>query len=565
LNRTSAIIKKLEFVREKLEQRFLQAGETMASALDGVEALIQSLDQLNHALEGDASAGANKALRDAAADLLALPAVQVERRVAFETLVQQSKKLSSNIEQMNTMLRYLRAFAMNLKVTSASAAEFNGFAQELMERIAIGAQKLALFNAKLKALDEQLGRALGFVCNLEGDCERLLPSVATDLQSSSEAIQEHNDEINVIAAEVAELAKDIRKKVGKALMAMQIGDNTRQRIEHVQAGLGLLQSAHFDEDLGMGDHQSANLVRRVLLEQLIDLEDTFAIEARKVSDNLIGLRGGASEVLRLKTLIGEGRNAGFLRNLEGNVSDAHGVVDRVRLVNGQAGKAGRAVVDAVEALVTDVDAIQSVKTEIRYMAINTSIRCARMGPEGRPVSVVGVELRAGADKLGEAADGTMGDLDGLSEGANAFVAQDVNADLGQNLDQALQSIRQAGDAAETNLEAVGRGSDHVARAMDALSAIENFHDDLRAGLEDARETLAALIDPDADEPENAGPMLDATLSEMFKCYTMDREREIHRRLAPQSNTVATGGPAAEATPANDAAMDDDALFADALF
>jgi hypothetical protein len=556
LGKVTPIIQTLESVRTKLEDRFIQAGATMAAALDGVEALIQSLDRLNGALEGDASTEADGALQSAAADLLALPALQAERRTAFEALVQKSERLGANIEHMRTMLRYLRAFALNLKVTAAAAAEFSGFAEELMEKIAIGAETLALFGAKLAELDKQLRLALDFVCELEADCEQVLPFVARDLQSSAEAIEQHNREINATAARVADLARDIRRKVGAALISMQIGDNTRQRIEHVQAGLALLESPSFAE---IADEPAANTLRRLLLGQLADLSETFAGEAQRVSDNLIGLNGDAREVLRLKALIGEGEGADFLRDLEDKVGQAHGVVDRVRMVNTQAGQAGRAVAGAVEALLANVDAIQSVKTEIRYMAINTSLRCSRMGPEGRPVNVVGMELRAGADKLGETADHTIGDLDGLSEGANRFVAHDTEIDLGRELDHALSSIHQARDSAEAELDAVSRGSAEVAETMDALSANAHFHDDLRSALWQAQEALEDITGAERVTGE-ADPALSAALDEIFALYTMDREREIHRRFAPAAagRVVALRAVAAPA-------QDDDVLFAGALF
>ncbi|MDR3509796.1 MAG: methyl-accepting chemotaxis protein [Caulobacteraceae bacterium] len=562
----SAVIQMLEAVRTKLEDRFIQAGDSMATALEAVEALIQSLDSLNGVLEGDSATGAHNGLQAAAADLLTLPVIQAERRVSFETLVQRSERLGVYIEQMRRTLRYLRAFALNLKVTAAAAPEFAGFAQEMMERIALGAQKLSMFSEQLERLDEQLRQALGFVCALEADCEQVLPSVVTALQSSAEAIQSHNREINGIATQVAELARQIRKKVGAALLAMQIGDNTRQRIEHVQAGLGMI--ARDDGPLAELDagarKRASDTVQMVLLEQLGDLTDIFTNDAQKVTDNLLGLSDDARDVLHLKTKIGEGRTAGFLRDLETSVGEANGVVDQVRSVNGQAERAGRAAATAVETLLANVDDIRSVKTEIQYMAFNTSLRCARMGEAGRPLDVIALELRTGANQLGAAADNSMSDLDGLAEVANRIVAHDTGADVGQELDTAVQSIRGAGDAAESNLDAVGRQSADVAGAMDQLGANADFHGDLCTALEDAYQALAQITGPPVEEAAQAAPALITILNDIFKLYTMNREREIHHAASPQGvgDAAAVPEPAAELF---EEAEDEDALFASALF
>lgn len=561
LSSSGPLIQTLESVRKTLEDRFIRAGAAMASALDGAEALIGSLDRLSGALEGDAAADANRALHDAAADLLALPAVQAKRRAAFESLVEASARLGSNIESMRTMLRYLRAFSLNLKVTAAAAPEFSGFAQELMERIGLGAEKLTSFCDQLGEIDEQLLRALDFVGTLEGDREHLLSTVAGDLRASADAIQRHNGEISLVARQVGEVARQIRMRVSAALIAMQIGDTTRQRIEHVQAGLALLTRADSEAANRQADDISrSGAVSRLLLEQLTDLTDAFGVEAQRVSDNLLGLGGDAREVLRLKALIGEGRAAGFLRELECKVSQANGVVDEIRAANDQAEQAGRAVIASVGALLANVDAIQSVKTEIRYMAINTSLRCSRMGEAGRPVNVIGMELRAGADKLGEAADGAMADLDRFAEGANRFIEQETGAALGRDLDHALDNIRRAGDGAETDLESVARRSAHVAEAAEHLSFDADFHADLLKALDEARETLEAMAADDAPAGSMASGASNATLDQLFKLYTMEREREIHRAHAPH---IALGDCAGEL---DDSSLgEDDRLFANALF
>ncbi len=47
-------------------------------------------------------------------------------------------------------------------------------------------------------------------------------------------------QIAQVADRVRILARDISKNVGRILAALQIGDISRQRAEHVQSGLGIL-------------------------------------------------------------------------------------------------------------------------------------------------------------------------------------------------------------------------------------------------------------------------------------------------------------------------------------
>jgi len=562
-----SISTQLEQVRAKLEDRFLRVGSAMALTLEGVEAMITSIQRFHSAL-GDDTEAANKALRAAAGELHGLPSIQADRRIAFEALVVQSRKLGVNVDHMHGLLRYLRAFAMTLQITAAESPAFDGFAKELIERIALGAEKLVQFSAKQAELDAQLTHALDLVCALEGDCDRLLPSVAVNLETSASELRRQNEDISSIALEVAALAQQIRQKVSKALIALQIGDNTRQRIEHVQTGLALLDSGLKSGPGAESPHErSANTMSRLLQLHLTDISDTFAAESQRVSQNLSGLREGANEVMRLKTVLGEGRNAASLRRLGSDVGDADAVISRVSAVNREAGLTGRTAMSTADTLIANVDSIQSVKTEIRFMAINTNIRCARMGPSGQPVAVIGLELSGGAARLGDAADATIEQLDGLAEQAKDFVGARADKDLGGELNQALQDIRKAGDVAELSLEDIDRLSNEVARAINDLGAVEDFHSDLCADLDAARDALEAAPWQEQDSAFVLDPDLTAALDALFKCYTMGREREIHLGFTSSEGITAarpnaTDGPAS--TPAS-TKTGDDALFEDALF
>ncbi len=559
MDSTPSISVRLEQVRAKLEDRFMRVGSTMALALEGVEALIKAIERLHSAL-GEDTAAANLALRAAAGELLGLPPIQADRRIAFEALVLQSRKLAINVDQMHTLLRYLRAFAMTLKVTAASAPTFDGFAQELIDRIALGAEKLVQFSARQADLDAQLTRALDLARALDGDCDRLLPSVAANLEASASALHHHNEEISGIALEVSALSQQIRMKVCNALIALQIGDNTRQRIEHVQFGLSLLDQAGGADDTGA---RSAGAIGRLLQLQLTDLTEVFATEAQRVSQNLSGLMEDANEILRLKTALGEGHNAAFLRHLASDVGDADTVIGRVSVVNQEAAQSGRTAISIAETLIANVDVIQSVKTEIRFMALNTNVRCAQMGPSGQPVAVIGSELSGGAARLGQAADATIEELDGLAQGAQVFADAKGDGDLGGEFNRALRDIRNAGNAAELSLEDIERLSREVAKAIAELGAVEDFHSDLCSDLDATRDALDRETQPDLNVACITNTNISATLDRLFKSYTMGREREIHLGFT-SSEGIAL--PVANETEGAASVEDDeDGLFAGALF
>ncbi|MGA7712356.1 MAG: hypothetical protein WCA81_10675 [Rhizomicrobium sp.] len=530
--KAGGLSQKLESVRAAIEDRFLQAGQKMASALEVLESLIATLKRLSGTLEGDTVTEAHRVLLGTTADMLDLPRAQAERREVLEALQRKSEQLEPNIECIRTTLRYLRVFALNLKIASAGAKEFIGFVEEMMERINDGGRKLALFSKEHDKLNGQLQVALSLVGELGDSCYSVLPSVVRELESCANTIRDHHREISSLAAQVAELADHIRSKVGKALMALQVGDNTRQRLEHIQAAFRFLET--HNNSSGALDRQARlnNVVHHLLLAQLEDLTESFAKDSRCVVENLLGLGADARNVLELKSQFGEGQTSGFLRTLESSVSDLHGIIDRVYTVNTNAVQTGQAASQSAESLLANVGAIDSVKTDVRHMAFNTSLRCGHMGEAGRPVNVVAMELRTSADDLETSSDNIMRDLDGLTELAVRIAAHGAGADHGNILNEAVESIRTAGDGAEANLIDIARESADVAEAIKSLCAYSEFVSDLHVLLTEACEILKALADERLDDAANEDPAAREMFDKISKLWSMSREREIHRLFAP---------------------------------
>jgi hypothetical protein len=474
----------------------------------------------------------------------------------WKALAQKSKELEADIERLRTTLRYLRAFVLHLKITSAEADEFEGFADELMERVNAGDRNLAIFNDKLAKLHTQLRDAFDLVQRFEGDCCGIVPDAVKELETCATAIQEHGRGVSRLATQISDVASQIHAKVGQALMALQIGDNTRQRIEHIQSAFGLIAD---DAETGtredLGRSQRDNIVYHLALAQLTDLTDHFTEEASRVSENLLGLSSDAQEVLRLKSMFGEGQTSVFLRNLENGVGKVQRIVDQVTEVNDNADKTGRSAAGTAEALLGDVEAIRSVKTDILYMSLNTSVRCCHMGAAGLPMNVIAVELRTSSDELEILSENTVGNLDRLAGLAAQVVNSDSGTGDGSRLGHAVESIRHAADNAETDLVAVTNESLRVLDAVQSLSAYSDFHTDLCALLEEACRELTDLAGDRLAEGER-DPSIDGALDTIFKSYSMSRERDIHRGIV--------GGADSDETAQKPADSDDD-LFASALF
>jgi hypothetical protein len=103
------------------------------------------------------------------------------------------------------------------------------------------------------------------------------------------------------------------------------------------------------------------------------------------------------------------------------------------------------------------------------MALNTTLKCSRIGETGKPLGVIAVELRQHAIHLEKSAAHTLTSLDGLSSAAERLGRRETNdaeegkaANAATVLGGAVARIGKAGDGVEKDLAAVARqGADVV--------------------------------------------------------------------------------------------------------
>ncbi len=163
-------------------------------------------------------------------------------------------------------MRYLRTFAVTVKITGAGLPEFAGFAQEILERIYSGTDEVNGFAAHL---DEPARRKSKVALTLRHRhppraIPKPFPPWPGALQDDARKIAEHRQNLAAIARDVCAIARGVQSKVASTLSALQIGDITRQRIEHVQSTFALL-----DEFLGSEDGRKLDADARERLENVI--------------------------------------------------------------------------------------------------------------------------------------------------------------------------------------------------------------------------------------------------------------------------------------------------------
>jgi methyl-accepting chemotaxis protein len=562
----SGISHTLEAARSKVEERFLEGGTVLLSVMDVLNRLLNSLDNITKALDAGETGDAGADLRSTVRSLNDLPTAETARRNALSALAESGYALRLHVADMQETMRYLRTFAVTVKITGAGIAEFAGFAQEILERIYSGTEEVNRFAGQIESLEKEVKLALAFGANVSRSYADTVPAVAGALDDDARKIAEHRQNLGIIARDVASVARGVQSKVASTLSALQIGDITRQRIEHVQSTFTLLEE-FLDSDDGRSLAADArkrlqNVVQHLTAAQMDEMCRDFHRESQNVVKTIASFGHDTQEIMRLRDQMSGGGQGNFIRALESSVSAAHEIVKQVDVATQQADHVSHSTLDTTAKLLEAIGHIKSVKTDIHYMALNTNLRCSRLGEAGKSINVVTAELRIFAGKLDDSADAIVNGLPALEAAAGkvAPAADKASGGLAENLTSAVSDIRTAADTMEAELKNLSEHGREVAGKINLLIGTLDFQKDLGdvlAGCADALEEVAGAEIADISDLAVVIAPLDRKI---FKLYTMVQERNVHRGIivAPEDAAPVAAEPVA-------AVSSDEDLFEDALF
>jgi hypothetical protein len=552
----AALSARLEAARGVIETKFLKIGEMLSQAVDGIARLLSTMDTLTQALSPETGAATTRQLADTAARLSALPARQAERHGIISDLAAHRSGLSRSVEDMRRSLAYMRAFTVSIRIVAGGITradqEFDVFAQEMSARVEAGRAEVDGLEACLLALQRDLREAGMQAEPLEQRCKAMIPAVPDQLLASAASIGQHNRQITAATADSMALARDTHKQVARMLGALQIGDITRQRIEHVQEGLALL--AKIDPAVpAEAQGRIRSLIRRLLTEALKATADDFNREVAQVNLGLTALARDASALLGLRDLVYGGDKAqvgGSLRHLEQRIGDAVRLVTEIETADGLTRQTSHRVAETARVLSSRLGAVQSIKTDVLFMALNTSLKSSRLGEAGRPLAAIAVELRSQAGQLERIANASAGILRALTAAATALAAEGAEG-MGEGAGVALlaatERIHEAGASTERDIASLAAQGEAVLALLTQSTERLDLQTDIGAALAQVlRDLPGGAAEAELCTEDVLAPLTDI-LARLRATYTMAQERALHDALMSEWGLdVAPPPPVAEA-------------------
>ncbi|MES5048299.1 chemotaxis protein [Rhizobium nepotum] len=531
---------RLATAQSRIEKTFLEGGSVLVSVMDILNELIAILDRMTGSMDSDTADAAMANMQKTIEDMIRLPETEQVRQAAFVEMSSLCKSANGHVDDIRETIRYLKTFAVTVKITGAGIAEFSSFAEEIRERIHFGGTEVGKFAQYLDLMDKQLATARNVSSVIGADFEATIPGIVSGLKTNSGRIGEQHRAMTGMAAKVKTVAQRVQGKIAATLSSLQIGDITRQRVEHVQMALSL-----FDDYLNSKEAKALNAaetdalcdtVFEMVSAQIDELAATFQQDCRKIFAGIAIFADDAATILSLRdTLVEDAANDGgsALQLLEKDITRACDLAGRVQEGMADANAVVSSVTGTAQDLLHGIEVLRSIKTEIHYMALNLNLRCSKLGDEGRSVNVVSGELRVFADKLESPADSIVADLHRIENVIGNLMTADRSAgDLPEPLNDALEAISRAKGQMEMGLDDLATEGQAVFSRISAAVIKLDFESELGDVLNECRQVAGELVSGDAPDISAFAEKIQPFSVRIYKLYTMAQERDVHLRYLP---------------------------------
>lgn len=456
------------------------------------------------------------------------------------------------IDQLRRTVKMMGIVAVNARVVAASVVserdDFGVFTTDISELSNSAASTVAEFFQQYQKLNAVVAEAAAARTRFAQTQREPLARVARTLHTLLDDMNAHRREAVKISAETGRMSRDISQRVAKSVMALQVGDATRQRVEHVEAALAQLAA---DAALAPIAPRVVDLQRRLLAAARETLTSEMDAAAAAVSDVVEDIDAMLRKAAELHGG-GKGKQSA-LDALREAVNEAVRVLGDCEVERQKLDHVALSVASTVKVLLEHVEAVEAIEYKMRLVSLNAAVKCAQLGPRGRALDVISQQLRALTGDTVIAAGAAVKRLDEAATlsaefagAARGGAAGDVSA-LGTEAEAALDLLEAVSRRMD---DAIGVIEHDVPRAKAKLAdvaAVLGEHGHISEQLSDTEFALAEMSGPGGDIAAYAD-----FFETMRKSYTMDAERRIHDQF--------TGIKIAEKPKMNEDVALDDIMF-----
>ena len=540
------------------EVTFLHAGQALESSIDILATLTSRFEAVRADLEGEHFDQAIVAFSCMAAQVGELGQSQARESARLDRLRSLTEAIDGRIARMTASLKDVEVLAVNAKIATANilapGLDFTTFASEIGRTLDITRRALDRFAAELRVVRQHVGSAHASQLVFETRQHDAARSISDRLAATMTSVALQRQRAARASVQVKLGSARVRQRVCDAILASQIGDITRQRLEHADTVLSLVAGMRRQRDgtteaghppLDDGEQFAFTVAtHRLQSAQLADAATIFDREVRRIAGSLESMAKEARALRRLGDLAYGSMDRGggtFIADLESQASEAFALFEDFETARAEIASVTASVSAAATSLRLHLQTVQALEADIRIMGLNTTFKCARAGREGLALSIVAQNLRTYANGFAKEADALMAEIEAVTEISASLIGggpREAGGTLAMR--QSLAALRIVGQSLDVAMADLDQHSEGVAVLLLGVVAKLVNQPEIGGAMRGAANNLAALLPSEYVSFSNLAPRVADMVAVIEHGYTMAVERAVHDRVTGRAAPAAPG-------------------------
>lgn len=574
------VVADLRHLSREADSQLSGVGGRLGDIVGVLDGLTHCFESLPLELEDPALHAAAERFRQVSHEIVVMAQSLVDEGAGLLRLAELNRQMGARIARLRKTVHAIATLAVNAQIEVAQIdvrdEDLSSFAKEIIRLAKAAENTVESYLREHETLTKVLQSAFDAQVGFARTHEPTLRSAGEKLEASLDTIEARRRQAADAAGQIREQSKQIGQNIGAAVMALQIGDITRQRIEHVGEAVAMIASGWEEGDreappamwsATLSENEKSAVAAtacRMQSAQTALAASEFGDEVHRIVGSLSQLAEEAAAIVHFGTEAygtADRRGASFLEGLQENLRIAGALLGESRAARDRVDSVVTAVGTSLGNLLDRLGSARRIEVDMHLVGLNTALKCGRLGHNGGTLSVVAHELRGYAKQTVQDADALMAALREVTAAAESFEhgRRGQGADrigvLESEMAASLGPFEVCGERLSRALETLSRNGGEVHRSLEQTAAEAAVHERIAKALATAGDRLETLMDSDVPGDE-VDPVLVRERLSLFSTgrYTMASERDIHARFVQGASAIATlSAPAAASV---DTALDD---------
>lgn len=539
-------IASVEDVASHVEDIFAQVGNQLGRGHAIFQELNDGLRLLSQELSGAKIEGASEALRSIAAKLTGLADALPSERALLGVIGTSAAEASSVLRPLVKQIQMIMIIARSARIEAASfdanQDSFLDFTQEAFNLAKAVQTSIDGCTDDQQRLADAIEVALSRQQDFETRYRAELLSVSANLTSAYSGMQDRQTQSVHLADLTSTSTKRIADAVGSAIVSLQVGDSTRQRLEHICHGLRVATGAD-TSIVPVDTHDAVSTGTLVCQLQVAQLKSAAAGFDADIGDIDRALKSLIADVTGIishgNSLYGgqDGDMASFLDAVKQALAQASVLIGTCESSRKSVDEALSVVDDTLAKFRLAIANLSETIVDIILIGMNAGLKAGQLGVKGRAFVVIANELKVTADHISGGAAMLKPILDNVEKSANDLKRQRGEGDSSQiaNLEPSIMLALREIEAGNQQLSQlmsrlVQEGGRFESMMTSAQSLLVSLSQRSAAFPAVARRLESANGNPESLSSSDAravGPVFD----DLHARYTMVSERDVHAQFS----------------------------------